>query len=156
MIISENWLREWIALDFDTTELVRVLNMGGLEVESVHRAGPALNQVVVGRIVSVEAHPNADKLRICQVDAGGPSPVGVVCGATNARKGLLAPLALVGATLPDGNSVERAQIRGIDSEGMLCSARELELGEQADGLMELDENGRPGQLLVDFNMHTQV
>jgi phenylalanyl-tRNA synthetase beta chain len=150
MIISENWLREWIALDFDTTELIRVLNMGGLEVESVHRAGPALDQVVVGRIVSVEAHPNADKLRICQVDAGATRPVDVVCGAPNAREGLLAPMALVGATLPGGNSVERAQIRGTDSEGMLCSARELDLGDQADGLMELDENGQPGQQLQDY------
>jgi phenylalanyl-tRNA synthetase beta chain len=149
MIISENWLREWIDLDVDTTELVRILNMGGLEVDAVHPAGPQLDNVIVGRIVSVEHHPDSDRLRLCQVDTGGSHPVGIVCGAPNARAGLFAPLALPGAELPGDRLVELATIRGIDSLGMLCSARELDLGDEADGLLELDDNARPGQSLHD-------
>jgi len=146
MIISENWLREWIDLDFDTNELIRVLNMGGLEVESVHPAGPRQDKVVVARIVSVRDHPDADRLRICLVDPGSDEPVEVVCGAPNARPGLLAPLAMPGAELP-GGTVKRAEVRGVASEGMLCSAKELDLGDQADGLMELDADAYPGQRL---------
>ncbi len=149
MIISEHWLREWIDLDVDTTELVRILNMGGLEVDAVHPAGPQLDNVIVGRIVSVENHPDSDRLRLCQVDTGGNHPVGIVCGAPNARAGLFAPLALPGAELPGDRLVELATIRGIDSLGMLCSARELDLGDEADGLLELDDNARPGQSLHD-------
>ena len=150
MIISENWLREWVDLDLDTEGLVEVLNMAGLEVDSMEAAGPALDGVVVGRIIAVNEHPKADRLRVCHMDAGGTDTMSIVCGAPNAKINLLAPVALPGARLPGGQAVQNSTIRGVKSEGMLCSASELALGDQSGGLLELDSNARPGQTLYDY------
>lgn len=128
MKISERWLREFVSPSGDTAALVHQLTMQGLEVEGVEDAGPPLPQVVVGRVTDVAPHPNADRLRVCQVDVAGKT-VQIVCGAANVRAGGLYPVALPGATLPGGLTIRSAALRGVDSAGMLCSAAELGLGD---------------------------
>ncbi|RLK50948.1 phenylalanyl-tRNA synthetase beta subunit [Alkalispirillum mobile] len=150
MLISEHWLREWVADTGPTEQLAHRLTMAGLEVDGVEPAAPAFSGVVVGRITRCEPHPDADKLRLCQVDAGQGEPLQVVCGAPNAREGLVAPLATVGGELPGGLKIKRAKLRGQASFGMLCSARELGLSEDADGLMELPEDAPVGRDLRDY------
>ncbi|TFG81197.1 MAG: phenylalanine--tRNA ligase subunit beta, partial [Chromatiales bacterium] len=142
MKISERWLREFVSPSGDTAALVHQLTMQGLEVEGVEDAGPPLPQVVVGRVTDVAPHPNADRLRVCQVDVAGKT-VQIVCGAANVRAGGLYPVALPGATLPGGLTIRSAALRGVDSAGMLCSAAELGLGHagssgKGEGLLELE------------------
>ena len=148
MQFSENWLREWVDLPLSGTELGRRLTMAGLELASIEPAAGEFEGVVVGRIDSIEPHPEADKLKLCRVDVGGET-LQVVCGAPNVALGMLAPTARVGARLPGVDSVAEARIRGVESQGMLCSAKELALGEAADGLMELPSDSRPGADLRD-------
>jgi phenylalanyl-tRNA synthetase beta chain len=152
MKISEQWLRQLANPPGETAALVHQLTMQGLEVESVEAAGPSLERVVVGRVVEVTTHPNADRLRVCQVDVGG-STLQIVCGAMNVRAGGFYPAALAGATLPGGLVIRSAALRGVESAGMLCSAAELGLlGEKGDpgaaakgeGLLELDQGLVPG------------
>ncbi len=145
MKFSERWLREWVDPPVDTAGLCEQLTMAGLEVESVTPAAPFFEGVVVGRVLSVEAHPSAGRLRCCQVDVGSDRPLSIVCGAGNVRTGLLAPTACDGARLPDGTRIRPARLRGELSEGMLCSAAELGLAEQADGLLELPDDAAVGQ-----------
>lgn len=140
MKVSLSWLKEYIPVDMDVAELADRLTMAGLEVDSVEDRYAWLNTVRVGRVLSVEAHPNADKLKLCQVDAGDRT-VRVVCGAPNVRPGMLAPLALPGTVFPNGKCLEKGIIRGEASEGMLCSEAELELGADAGGIMALDDTG---------------
>ncbi|MDH4022526.1 MAG: phenylalanine--tRNA ligase subunit beta [Gammaproteobacteria bacterium] len=148
MKISESWLREFASPPGDTAALVHQLTMQGLEVESVEPAGPSLDGIVVGRVLDVVPHPNADRLRVCQVDVG-TGTVQIVCGAPNVRAGGAYPAALPGAILPGGTVIGRAALRGVESGGMLCSAAELGLGEpgssdRAEGLLELDPARHPG------------
>ncbi|MBL8202511.1 MAG: phenylalanine--tRNA ligase subunit beta [Chromatiales bacterium] len=148
MKISESWLREFASPPGDTAALVHQLTMQGLEVESIESAGPALDGVVVGLVQDVAPHPDADRLRVCQVDIGSGT-VQIVCGAPNVRPGGLYPAALPGATLPGGLEIGKAILRGVQSGGMLCSASELGLGDpgasgRAEGLLELDAGGLPG------------
>lgn len=150
MRISEHWLREWVDFPGSTEELAHRLTMAGLEVDAVEPAAPEFDGVVVGEIVACEPHPDADRLSVCRVVAGEGDPWEVVCGAPNARVGLKAPFARVGTTLPDGTRIERAELRGFASEGMLCSARELGLSEDAAGLMALPEDAPPGMDLRDY------
>lgn len=147
MIISEQWLREWIDLNLDTDGLVERLTMAGLEVDSVSRAGPELTDVVVGRIEHVEPHPDADRLHVCRVDVGRRARLQIVCGAANARAGLKAAVALPGTALPGGMAIKASRIRGVESVGMLCSAAELGLEETSEGIMELDDGARIGRPL---------
>ena len=140
MNIPESWLRSFCNPPLSGAELAERLTMAGLEVEAYEPFGPQFTGVVVGQIVEVARHPNADKLTVCTVDAGGEK-LKVVCGAPNARVGMKAPLAKVGARLP-GLEVKRSAIRGVESAGMLCSARELGLSDDHSGLLEL--NGKPG------------
>ena len=137
MKVSLSWLREWVDLNPDTTALAQALTMAGFEVEAVSRAAPAFSGVVVGEVLSTARHPSADKLTVCSVRGMSADTFNVVCGARNVRAGLKAPFALVGAELPGGVTIKRATLRGVESVGMLCSARELGLGEGADGLLEL-------------------
>ncbi|MDP2326133.1 MAG: phenylalanine--tRNA ligase subunit beta, partial [Gammaproteobacteria bacterium] len=142
MKISEHWLRELTNPPGDTAALVHQLTMQGLEVEGVETAGPVLEHVVVGRVTDVTPHPNADRLRVCQVDIGGKI-VQIVCGAANVRTGGVYPVALPGATLPAGLTIANAALRGVDSAGMLCSAVEIGLAEtgpagKGEGLLELE------------------
>lgn len=148
MKISELWLREFASPPGGTPDLVHQLTMQGLEVETVEAGGPALDGVVVGRVIDIGPHPNADRLRVCQVDIG-TGTVQIVCGAANVRAGGLYPAALPGATLPGGMEIRGATLRGVESGGMLCSAAELGLAEKdaparSEGLLELDPASRPG------------
>ncbi len=140
MNIPESWLRSFCNPRLGGAEIAERLTMAGLEVEAYEPFGPQFSGVVVGEVLAVERHPNADKLTVCTVDAGGQT-VKVVCGAPNARQGMKAPLAKVGAVLP-GLSIKKTTLRGVESEGMLCSARELGLSEDHSGLLELE--GKPG------------
>ena len=150
MKFSENWLRALVDLRVDRAALVHGLTMAGLEVEAVTPLGDGLQQVRVAEIVDCQPHPQADRLRVCRVEAGEPSPLSVVCGAPNARIGLKAPLAMIGATLPGGVAIKAATLRGVESQGMLCSARELGLDADASGLLELPEDAPAGMPLADY------
>ena len=150
MKFSENWLRELVRIDASRAELCHRLTMAGLEVEGVDALGADLDGVVIGEIVECEKHPNADKLRVCKVNIGTGAPLQIVCGAPNARVGLKAPLATVGAKLPNGIEIRAAALRGVDSQGMLCSAKELQLDADASGLMELPADAKVGQSLAEF------
>lgn len=150
MKISEHWLRDWISLDLDAAGIADTLTMAGLEVDSVERAGPDLDKVVVGRILTVDRHPNAERLTVCQVDIGNKNPVSVVCGAANVAAGALAPVAGPGAILAGGRSIAVQAVRDVASNGMLCSAAELGISEQSDGLLILDADAKPGQAVAAY------
>ncbi len=145
MRFSEAWLREYVDPPVDTEHLVEQLTMAGLEVDAVEPAAPPFSGVVVAEVISVEPHPNADRLRVCQVAAGEEAPLQVVCGAPNVHRGMKAPLATVGAVLPDGSKIRKSKLRGIESFGMLCSAKELGLAEAAEGLWELPSDAPVGE-----------
>ncbi len=145
MNISEQWLREWVDVDCDTQQLTEQLTMAGLEVDSVIPASPEFTGVITARVDSVEQHPDAEKLKICQVSAGSIQNLKIVCGAENVRAGLYVALAPVGAVLPGNVMINASELRGVLSEGMLCSAEELGLTEEAMGLMELPDDLEPGE-----------
>lgn len=139
MQFPESWLRSFVEISLPTQELAEQLTMAGLEVEEIESVAPAFSGIVAARIESVEPHPNADKLKVCQVNAGG-EPLQIVCGAPNAAAGMVVPLATVGAELPGGIKIGTAKMRGVESFGMLCSARELGLSQDHSGLMSLDQD----------------
>jgi len=144
MKFSENWLRELVDIQATRAELTHRLTMCGLEVESLEVLGESLAGVVIGEIVEAVQHPNADRLRVCTVNAGLEAPLQIVCGAPNARVGLKAPLAMVGAKLPGGLEIKSAKLRGVDSFGMLCSGKELGTDADASGLLELPADAPTG------------
>ncbi|MCZ6796883.1 MAG: phenylalanine--tRNA ligase subunit beta [Gammaproteobacteria bacterium] len=148
MKLSENWLREWVNPAIDTESLVSQLTMAGLEVEAVEPAGVDLDKVIVGEVMSVESHPDADKLSLCQV-SDGTATKPVVCGASNVREGLKVAFAQPGATLP-GRKIKKVKLRGVESHGMLCSAVELNLGEDSDGILELPADAPVGVSIVEY------
>ncbi|MBB3178828.1 phenylalanine--tRNA ligase subunit beta [Variovorax sp. Sphag1AA] len=142
MQFPESWLREFCNPPLSSAELAETLTMGGFEVEERRPVAPPFSKVVVGEIKEAAQHPNADRLRVCQVDAGQGALLNIVCGAPNARAGIKVPLALVGAELPPGEdgkpfSIKLGKLRGVESQGMLCSARELKLSDDHGGLLEL-------------------
>jgi len=139
MRISLAWLREWVDAGLDAPTLASRLTMSGLEVESVEPAAGEFQGVVVGEVLSVERHPGADKLTVCQVAGGGSARLQVVCGAPNVRAGMKTALALDGASLPAGTVIQRTTLRGVDSNGMLCSARELGLADEHEGILDLPD-----------------
>jgi phenylalanyl-tRNA synthetase beta chain len=150
MKFSEKWLREWVDPAVSTAELVEQLTMAGLEVDSVEPAGAGLESLLVGEVISVDKHPDADKLRVCQVNIGQQQLLQVVCGAPNVSAGRKYPLAPVGGRMPGGMKIKKSKLRGVESQGMLCSAQELGLSEDHDGLMELPAEAEAGQSLQDF------
>jgi phenylalanyl-tRNA synthetase beta chain len=156
MQFPESWLREFCDPPISTAELAERLTMAGLEVESMRPAAPPFRGVVVAEVLSVAPHPDADRLRVCAVDAGQGATLSIVCGAPNVRAGMKVPCALVGAELPparEGTSepfrIEVGKIRGIESRGMLCSARELKLSDDHEGLLVLDDKAVVGSDLRD-------
>lgn len=149
MKFSEQWLRTWVNPNVSRDELVARLSMTGLEVDSVTPAAGVFSGVVVGEIVSAEQHPDADKLRVCQV-SNGSEQFQVVCGAPNARPGIKIPFAMVGAELGEDFKIKKAKLRGVESFGMLCSASELKLSDDHDGLYELPSDAPTGQNLRDY------
>ncbi len=136
MKVTYSWLKEYTRLA-PPAELAQQLTLAGLEVESVAPVAPAFSGVVVGEVIESARHPNAEKLSLCQVTTDGANRLAIVCGARNVRAGLKVAVATVGASLPNGVTIKRATLRGVESNGMLCSARELGLGDEHDGIMEL-------------------
>ncbi|MCF5925230.1 phenylalanine--tRNA ligase subunit beta, partial [Xanthomonas perforans] len=149
MKFSENWLRSHVPIQATRDELAATLTAIGLEVEEVTPLGESLGQVVVARIVEAVRHPEADRLQVCSVDAGQGELLQIVCGAPNARAGLVAPLALVGAKIGE-LTITAAKLRGVASNGMLCSAKELGLDSDASGLFELPDDAPVGQALAEY------
>jgi phenylalanyl-tRNA synthetase beta chain len=150
MKFSENWLRENVAIDATRDALTERLSAIGLEVENVEVLGEQLNSVVVAQIIACAKHPEADRLQVCSVDAGKGELLQIVCGAPNARPGLKAPLAAVGAALPGGLQIKPATLRGVASNGMLCSAKELGIDPDASGLLELPDDATVGTALAEY------
>lgn len=154
MKFSEQWLRSWVNPDISLQEMCDQLTMAGLEVDGVEPAAGAFTKVVVARVESLEKHPDADKLNICQVTDGAET-LQIVCGAANVKEGLIIPLAKIGAVLPGAASdelfeIKPAKLRGVESSGMLCSEKELGLADSADGLMELPSDAPIGQNIRDY------
>ncbi|MFJ4048481.1 phenylalanine--tRNA ligase subunit beta [Pseudomonas hunanensis] len=144
MKFSEQWLRGWVNPQVSRDELVARLSMAGLEVDSVTPAAGQFSGIVVGEILATEQHPDADKLRVCQVSSGQET-FQVVCGAPNARPGIKIPFAMIGAELPGDFKIKKAKLRGVESFGMLCSAAELQISEENDGLLELAADAPVGE-----------
>jgi phenylalanyl-tRNA synthetase beta chain len=159
MQFPESWLREFCNPPISSDELAHVLTMAGMEVEESKPAAPPFTGVVVGQVLSVERHPNADRLNVCQVDAGTGATLNIVCGAPNVRAGIKVPCALVGAALPPAEeggkpfAIKLGQLRGVESQGMLCSARELKLSEDHGGLLILDDAATVGE---DIRTHLKL
>lgn len=150
MKIVESWLREWVDPDLDAKALEHRLTMLGLEVDGVDVEGGGLDGVVVAEVIAVERHPDADRLSLCKVTAGGDDTIDVVCGAPNVRAGMKSPLAVPGITLPNGIKLRKSKIRGVVSNGMLCSAIELGLGEESDGILALGGDAPAGMALNEY------
>lgn len=156
MQFSESWLRTFVNPELDTEALSHQLTMAGLEVEEVRPVAPPFDKIVVAQVLSVTKHPDADRLNVCQVDVGGVTPLQIVCGAPNVREGIKVPCALVGAVLPPAESggkplqIKLGKLRGVESQGMLCSARELKLSEEHGGLLLLPEDASVGMCIRQY------
>ncbi len=150
MKVPYSWLAEWVEVPWNARELGSRLTMAGFELDALEPAAPAFTQVVVAEILTAERHPQADKLQVCRVSIGKGEPFQIVCGASNARAGLKSALAMVGATLPGGLQIEAAKLRGVESVGMLCSAKELGLAESSSGILELPADAPVGRNLREY------
>ena len=155
MQFPESWLREFCNPPLSTQQLADTLTMAGLEVEELEPVAPPFTKIVVGEIKAATKHPNADKLQVCEVDVGQGDLLSIVCGAPNARVGIKVPCALVGAELPPGADgkpflISTGQLRGVESQGMLCSARELKISDDHGGLLELATDAPLGQNIRDY------
>jgi len=150
MKISESWLREWVNPDLDTEALSHQLTMLGHEVDGVEYEGKGIADIVIAEVIAVSKHPDADKLSLCKVDDGSGELVDVVCGAPNVVQGMKTPFAKPGVKLPNGMKLRKAKIRGVVSNGMLCSAVELGLGDESDGIMSLPADAETGLALIDL------
>jgi len=148
MLLSLSWLREFVPYDGQVDELAHRLTMVGLEVEEIVRPFSSLSPLVVGRVMEKKPHPEADKLSLCTVDVGGSECLSIVCGAPNVARGQQVAVALEGAELPGGQVIRHTRIRGKDSQGMICSEAELELGQDAAGIMVLENDSEPGASLI--------
>lgn len=147
MKFPESWLRRFVNPDLSSEALAELLTMAGLEVEERGPVAPPFNNVVVGHVLSVTKHPDADRLNVCEVDVGEGAPRQIVCGASNVAAGLKVPCALPGAVLPGDFTIKEAKVRGVPSAGMLCAAAELGMAKESDGLMVLAPDAKPGTSL---------
>jgi phenylalanyl-tRNA synthetase beta chain len=150
MKFSENWLRTFVDPALTSAELSHLLTMAGLEVEGMDAVAPAFNNVVVAQVLEVVKHPNADRLNVCQVNVGEAQPLTIVCGASNVAVGMKVPCARIGAVLPGDFNIKQAKVRGTESFGMLCSAKELGLAETSDGLWLLPDTAPVGTNLREY------
>ena len=159
MNISYNWLREYVPVSLDPQELSDQLTMLGLEVDGVEVLGSNFDGVVVGNVLSVDQHPDADRLKVCSVSVGSDAPLQIVCGANNVATGQNVAVATIGTKLvfpedSDGNRAEikikKSKLRGVMSEGMICAEDELGLSGNHDGIMVLSEDATAGQLFADY------
>ena len=144
MKIPCSWLAEWVKVPWAAPQLGARLTMAGFELEALEEAAPPFSGVLVAEILSAERHPQADKLQVCRVSTGSGEPLQIVCGAPNARAGLKSALAVVGAQLPGELTIKAAKLRGVESFGMLASAKELGLGEASSGILELPADAPVG------------
>jgi phenylalanyl-tRNA synthetase beta chain len=150
MKVPYTWVAEWTEIPWEARELGSRLTMSGFELESLEPAAPPFTGVVVAEILATEPHPQADKLQVCRVSTGNDKPLQIVCGASNARAGLKSALAVVGARLPGDVTIRAAKLRGIESQGMLASARELGLAEASNGILELPTDAPIGKPLREY------
>jgi phenylalanyl-tRNA synthetase beta chain len=150
MQISEAWLRSYVNPALSSSELVAQLTMAGLEIDAINPVAAEFSGVVVGEVMEVAPHPDADKLRVCKVAVGEAEPLQIVCGASNVRQGLKIPAALCGAVLPGDFKIKKSKLRGVESFGMLCSEKELGLAADAQGLMELANDAPVGSNIRDY------
>ena len=156
MQFSESWLRQYVNPSLDSDALGHAMTMAGLEVEEQHSVAPAFTKIVIAQILSAEQHPDADRLRVCKVDAGTGQELQIVCGAPNARAGIKIPCAMVGAELPPAEAggkpfmIKVGKLRGVESQGMLCSGRELGLGDDHEGILELPGDAPIGKDIREY------
>ncbi|APB98714.1 phenylalanine--tRNA ligase subunit beta [Polynucleobacter asymbioticus] len=156
MQFSESWLRQYVNPSLDSDALGHAMTMAGLEVEEQHSFAPAFTKIVIAQILSAEQHPDADRLRVCKVDAGTGQELQIVCGAPNARAGIKIPCAMVGAELPPAEAggkpfmIKVGKLRGVESQGMLCSGRELGLGDDHEGILELPQDAPVGKDIREY------
>ena len=144
MNISTRWLREWVSPDVSDQELSEKLTMAGLEVDQIAPVAPPFEGLVVGHVVSCGKHPNADKLSLCEVDIGADENLQIICGAPNVRQDLKVAVATVGSVLPNKLKIKRAKLRGVESNGMLCSESEMGISDSHEGIIELDSKAKIG------------
>ncbi len=156
MRVGLGWLAEFIALPDSQVELEERLTLGGLEIEGVARTGPDLDEIRVGHVLEREQHPDADRLSVCKVDLGGDEPLSIVCGAPNVAAGQKVAVATPGTILPDGTKLKKSKIRGVASMGMICSASELGLSDEHDGIMVLDAAAQVGRPIAEYVSAGQV
>ena len=150
MKFSVNWLREFVDLPKNPEEIAELLTRAGVEIKKIETRGANVENVVVSQIIASSRHPNADRLSVCEVDDGSGRKRQIVCGATNYKAGDKVPLALPGAKLPNGLEIRKSKLRGVESEGMLCSPIELGLGEDASGLLILSPDAKIGAPIADL------
>ena len=144
MLLSLNWLREFVPYAGSAEELGERLTMLGLELEEIVHPFHEIREMVLGRVLTCEDHPDSDHLHVCSVDLGGEEPVTIVCGAPNVAKGQLVVVAPVGSTMPGGFQIKKAKLRGVPSNGMICSEREMGLSDDHSGILVLPETDRHG------------
>src|ERR1700724_2307483 len=150
MKFSVNWLREFVDLPKNPEEIAELLTRAGVETENIETRGANIDKVIVSQVIVSSRHPNADRLTVCEVDDGSGVKRQIVCGAKNYNVGDKVPLALPGARLPNGTEIRKSKLRGVESEGMLCSPIELGLGQDASGLLILSPDARVGAPIVDL------
>src|SRR5438270_1339651 len=150
MKFSVNWLREFVDLAKNPEEIAELLTRAGVETENIETRGAKIDDVIVSQVIASSRHPNADRLTVCEVNDGSGTKRQIVCGATNYKVGDKVPLALPGAKLPNGTEIRKSKLRGVDSEGMLCSAIELGLGTDAAGLLILSPEAKIGAPISDL------
>ena len=150
MKVTWAWLQDWVELPPTPEELAHALAMRGFPVASIEKGVSLDPAIVVGRVLEVAPHPNADRLRLCVVEIGGGAKLSVVCGAPNVAEGQSVAVAQIGAKLPDGTKLRKSKIRGVESEGMICSERELGLSEEAQGIWVLPGAPRVGSSVQDL------
>src|SRR5438477_6687368 len=150
MKFSVNWLREFAELPKNPEKIAELLTRAGIEIKNIETRGANIDKVIVSLITASSRHPNADRLTVCEVDDGSEAKRKIVCGATNYKVGDKVPLALPGAKLPNGTEIRKSRLRGVESEGMLCSPIELGIGEDASGLLILSPEAKIGAPISDL------
>src|ERR1700760_4139869 len=150
MKVPYSWLADWVDIPWGAAGLGSRLTMAGFELDGLEPAAPEFSGVIVAEIISAERHPQADKLQVCRVSTGSGEPVQIVCGAANARAGLKSALAVVGAKLPGELNIKAAKLRGVESQGLLASAKELGLADTSAGILELPADAPVGTPLRDY------
>ena len=146
MKVSLNWLRQWVDVADTPSGIADRMTMAGLETAAVEAFGEGFDKIVIGKILKIAPHPDAERLSLCEVTVGGETPLSIICGAKNIFEGAVVPVSMIGALLPNGIKIKKSKIRGVASEGMICSEEELGLAEHSEGIMLLSEDLTLGDL----------